>query len=156
MKHLINSLQAFHANSVVFMNLVKGFYLNTESVLMRQSQIVYKEIYLAADELLLETSLWLRRLGAEAPYTLEDFMANQTLGNVKPDTYCGVEMAMHLVPINKKIIEELKVLSEQALIQKEFALLEHLNALTKKHKEWSWYLESSLKLPPNPWKSLKD
>lgn len=156
MKHLINSLQAFHANSVVFMNLAKGFYLNTESVLMRQSQIVYKEIYLAADELLLETSLWLRRLGAEAPYTLEDFMKNQTLGNVKPDTYCGVEMAMHLVPINKKIIEELKVLSEQALIQKEFALLEHLNAVTKKHKEWNWYLESSLKLPPNPWKSLKD
>jgi DNA-binding ferritin-like protein len=156
MKHLINSLQAFHANSVVFMNLAKGFYLNTESVLMRQSQIVYKEIYLSADELLLETSLWLRRLGAEAPYTLEDFMANQTLGNVKPDTYCGVEMAVHLVPINKKIIEELKVLSEQALIQKEFALLEHLNEATKKHKEWNWYLESSLKLPPNPWKSLKD
>jgi hypothetical protein len=65
-------------------------------------------------------------------------------------------MAMHLVPINKKIIEDLKVLSEQAFIQKEFALLEHLNAATKKHKEWNWYLESSLKLPPNPWKSLKD
>lgn len=156
MKQLINSLQAFQANSVVFMNLVKGFYLNTESVLMRQSQTVYKEIYLAADDLLLETSLWLRRLGAEAPYTLEEFIGNQTLGNVKPDTYCGVEMAVHLVPINKKIIEELKVLSEQAMIQKEFALLEHLNEVTKKHKDWNWYLESSLKLPPNPWKSLKD
>jgi DNA-binding ferritin-like protein len=156
MKHLINSLKAFQANSFVFTNLVKGFWLNTESVLMRQSQIVYKEIYLSADELLLETSLWLRRLGEEAPYTIEEFSYHQTLGNVKPDTYCGVEMAMHLVPINKKIIEDLKVLSEQAFIQKEFALLEHLNAATKKHKEWNWYLESSLKLPPNPWKSLKD
>jgi DNA-binding ferritin-like protein len=149
-------MQKFQANSVVFMNLVKGFWLNTESVLMRQSQIVYKEMYLTSDELLLETSLWLRRLGAEAPYTLEEFTKNQTLGNVKPDTYCGVEMAVHLVPINKKIIEELKVLSELAMIQKEFALLEHLNQATKKHKEWNWYLESSLKLPPNPWKSLKD
>ena len=156
MKQLINSLQAFQANSVVFMNLVKGFYLNTESVLMRQSQTVYKEIYLSADDLLMETSLWLRRLGAEAPYTLEEFISNQTLGDVKPDTYCGVEMAVHLVPINKKIIEELKVLSEQAMIEKEFALLEHLNEVTKKHKDWNWYLESSLKLPPNPWKSLKD
>jgi DNA-binding ferritin-like protein len=156
MKHLINSLKAFQSNSFVFTNLVKGFWLNTESVLMRQSQIVYKEIYLSADELLLETSLWLRRLGEEAPYTIEEFSYHQTLGNVKPDTYCGVEMAMHLVPINKKIIEDLKVLSEQAFIQKEFALLEHLNTATKKHKEWNWYLESSLKLPPNPWKSLKD
>lgn len=156
MNQLINSLQKFQANSVVFMNLVKGFFLNTESVLMRQSQTVYKEIYLASDDLLLETSLWLRRLGAEAPYTLEEFTKNQTLGSVKPDTYCGVEMAVHLVPINKKMIEELKVLSELAMIQKEFALLEHLNAATKKHKEWNWYLESSLKLPPNPWKSLKD
>lgn len=156
MKQLINSLQTFQANSVVFVNLVKGFFLNTESVLMRQSQIVYKEMYIASDELLLETSLWLRRLGAEAPYTLEEFTKNQTLGNVKPDTYCGVEMAVHLTPINKKIIEELKVLSEQAMIAKEYALLEHLNAVSKKHKEWNWYLESSLKLPPNPWKSLKD
>ena len=40
MKQLIKSLQSFQSNSVVFMNLVKGFYLNTESVLMRQSQIV--------------------------------------------------------------------------------------------------------------------
>jgi DNA-binding ferritin-like protein len=138
------------------MNLVKGFYLNTESVLMRQSQTVYKEMYLASDEILMETSLWLRRLGAEAPYTLEEFTRNQTLGDVKPNTYCGVEMAIHLVPINKKIIEELKFLSELAMIQKEFALIEHLNLATKKHKEWNWYLESSLKLPPNPWKSLKD
>jgi len=156
MKHLINSLHTFQANSVVFMNLVKGFYLNTESVLMRQSQTVYKEMYLASDEILMETSLWLRRLGAEAPYTLEEFTRNQTLGDVKPNTYCGVEMAIHLVPINKKIIEELKFLSELAMIQKEFALIEHLNLATKKHKEWNWYLESSLKLPPNPWKSLKD
>lgn len=156
MKQLINSLQSFQANSVVFMNLVKGFYLNTESVLMRQSQTVYKEMYLAADDLLMETSLWLRRLGAEAPYTLEEFTKNQTLGNVKPDTYCGVEMAIHLVPINKKIIEELRVLSELAMIQKEFSLIEHLNLAVKKHMEWNWFLESSLKLPPNPWKSLKD
>jgi DNA-binding ferritin-like protein len=156
MEKLISSLQVFQANSVVFMNLVKGFYLNTESVLMRQSQTVYKEIYLAADSLLLETSIWLRRLGAEASYTLEDFTKNQTLGNVKPDTYCGVEMAIHLLPINKKMIEELKSLSEQAMFNKEFALCEHLNQVMTKHQEWNWYLESSLKLPPNPWKSLKD
>jgi len=156
MEKLISDLQAFHSNSVVFMNLVKGFYLNTESVLMRQSQTVYKEIYLEADRLLLETSLWLRRLGAEAPYTLEDFINKQTLGNVKPDTYCGVEMATHLAPINKKMIAELKSVSEEAMTNREYALCEHLNQVMTKHQEWNWYLESSLKLPPNPWKSLKD
>jgi DNA-binding ferritin-like protein len=156
MKQLINSLQELQSNSFIYSNLVKGFYLNTESVLMRQSQIVYKEIYLESDRLLMETSLWLRRLGGEALYTIEDISASQTLGNVKPDTYCGVEMAMHLVPINKTMIEEIRVVTDQAITSKEWALVPHLSELLKKHQEWNWMLESSLKLPPNPWKSLKD
>lgn len=156
MKQLINSLQELQSNLFVYSNLVKGFYLNTESVLMRQSQIVYKEIYLESDRLLMETSLWIRRFGGEALYTIEEISASQTLGNVKPDTYCGVEMAVHLVPINKKMIEEVKIVTDQAIASKEWALFQHLSDLLKKHQEWNWLLESSLKLPPNPWKSLKD
>lgn len=156
MKQLTNSLQELQSNSFVYTNLVKGFWLNTESVLMRQSQTVYKEIYLESDRLLTETSLWLRRLGGEALYTIEEISSSQTLGNVKPDTYCGVEMAVHLVPINKKMIEDIKVFTDQAIASKEWALVQHLSELLKKHQEWNWLLESSLKLPPNPWKSLKD
>lgn len=156
MKQLINSLQELQSNSFIYSNLVKGFYLNTESVLMRQSQIVYKEIYLESDRLLMETSLWIRRFGGEALYTIEDISASQTLGNVKPDTYCGVEMATHLVPINKTMIEEIRVVTDQAIASKEWGLVQHLSELLKKHQEWNWMLESSLKLPPNPWKSLKD
>jgi len=156
MKQLINSLQELQSNSFVYTNLVKGFWLNTESVLMRQSQTVYKEIYLESEKLLLETSLWLRRIGGEALYTIEEISASQTLGNVKPDTYCGVEMAVHLVPINKRIIEDVKIVTDQAISSKEWALVQHLSELLKKHQEWNWLLESSLKLPPNPWKSLKD
>jgi DNA-binding ferritin-like protein len=156
MKQLINSLQELQSNSFVYANLVKGFWLNTESVLMRQSQTVYKEIYLESENLLLETSLWLRRIGGEALYTIEEISASQTLGNVKPDTYCGVEMAVHLVPINKRMIEDIKIVTDQAISSKEWALVQHLSELLKKHQEWNWLLESSLKLPPNPWKSLKD
>jgi DNA-binding ferritin-like protein len=156
MKQLINSLQELQSNSFVYTNLVKGFWLNTESVLMRQSQTVYKEIYLESERLLLETSLWLRRLGGEALYTIEEISDSQTLGNVKPDTYCGVEMAVHLVPINKRMIEDIKIFTDQAIASKEWALVQHLSELLKKHQEWNWFLESSLKLPPNPWKSLKD
>lgn len=156
MKQLINSMQELQSNSFIYTNLVKGFYLNTESVLMRQSQIVYKEIYDQSDSLLMETSKWIRRLGGEALYTIEEISNAQTLGNVKPNTYCGVEMAIHLLPINKKMVEEIKIVTEQAITSKEWALVQHLSDLLKRHQEWSWFLESSLKLPPNPWKSLKD
>lgn len=156
MKQLINSLQELQSNTFVYTNLVKGFYLNTESVLMRQSQTVYKEIFLESDRLLMETSLWLRRIGGEALYTLEEISDAQTLGNVKPDTYCGVEMAVHLLPINKDMIENIKITTDQAISSKEWGLVQHLSELLKKHQEWNWFLESSLKLPPNPWKSLKD
>jgi DNA-binding ferritin-like protein len=95
-------------------------------------------------------------LGGEAPYTLEEYSLNQTLGNVKPDTYCGVEMAIHLTPINKKMIEQIKSLIKEANNNEEFGLVQHLSERLTKHQEWNWLLESSLKLPPNPWKSLKD
>jgi len=156
MKEIIKSLQGLQANLVVYSNLVKGFFLNTESVLMRQSRIVYKDIYTKSDEDTLSVSVWLRRLGGEAPYTLEEFSKNQTLGNVKPDTYCGVEMAIHLLPINNKMIEQLKSIIDEAILEKEFALVQSLSEILANHQEWTWFLESSLKLPPNPWKSLQD
>jgi DNA-binding ferritin-like protein len=156
MKEIIKSLQGLQANLVVYSNLVKGFFLNTESVLMRQSRIVYKDIYTKSDEDTLSVSVWLRRLGGEAPYTLEEFSKNQTLGNVKPDTYCGVEMAIHLLPINNKMIEQLKSIIDEAILEKEFALVQSLSEILANHQEWTWFLESILKLPPNPWKSLQD
>lgn len=155
-KELIKSLQEFQANSVVFAHLVHGFNWNTESVLMRQSRIVYEEIYKDAENAVHEVSVWLRRLNGEAPYTLEEFIANQTLGNVKPATYCGVEMAQHLVPINQRMIEDIKILVEQAIVHREHGLVQFLSNRLGQHQEWDWFLQSSLKLPPNPWKSLKD
>lgn len=156
MSNLNDSLKSFQANSIVFTNLVRGFFWNTESVLMRQSRIVYKEIYDNSESAVDKTSNWLRRLGLEASYTLEDYSKYQTLGNVKPDTYCGVEMAIHLVPINKKIIDDLKALISLALYESEHGLVQYLSERLAQHQEWNWFLESSLKLPPNPWKSLKD
>lgn len=156
MKDLDKSLKTFQANSIIFTDLVRGFLWNTESVLMRQSRIIYQEIYEKSESAVDQTSSWLRRLGLEASYTIEDYLRYQTLGNVKPDTYCGVEMAMHLVPINKKMIEDIKDLISLALNNSEYGLSQHLADRLSQHQEWNWFLESSLKLPPNPWKSLKD
>lgn len=156
MNMLIDALKIFQANSIIFTDLVRGFFWNTESVLMRQSRIIYEEIYNNSEDAVNKTSNWLRRLGAEASYTIEDYAKYQTLGNVKPETYCGVEMAMHLVPINKKMIEDLKSLFVLASDNREYALATYLSERLEQHQEWNWFLESSLKLPPNPWKSLKD
>ena len=65
-------------------------------------------------------------------------------------------MTIHLVPINQKMISLIKVLLEQAYIRKEFGLVQYLSERLKKHQTWNWQMTSHLKLPPNPWKSLKD
>jgi DNA-binding ferritin-like protein len=157
---LQHRLTQFQANSVIFTNLVRGFYWNTESVLMRQSRITYRDIYENSEPAIDATSDWLRKLGWEAPYTLEEHLKNETLssqaGPIKPKTYCGVEMAIHLVPINKVMISSLKSLIDVAYEDGEHGLVAYLSERLSKHQEWNWYLESSLKLPPNPWKSLKD
>lgn len=156
MENLINLLKQFQANSIVYTNLVRGFYWNTESVLMRQSRIIYQEIYKNSENAVDETSAWLRKLGEEAPYTIEEYTSNQTLGIIKPTTYCGVEMAMYLIPVNKKIIQDIKILISECHGNNEYGLSEYLARRLSQHQEWNWFLESSLKLPPNPWKSLKD
>ena len=160
MSDLRDGLVQFQANSVIFTNLVRGFYWNTESVLMRQSRIIYRDIYEDSEKAVDLTSDWLRKLGFEAPYTLEEYLVNQTLtaavGPIKPETYCGVEMAQHLVPINKQMVSSIKKLIVVASKENEFGLINHLSDRLSKHQEWDWFLGSSLKLPPNPWKSLKD
>lgn len=156
MNNLKDKLKTFQANSIVFTDLVRGFLWNTESVLMRQSRIIYQEIYENSESAVDKTSNWLRRLGLEASYTIEDYSKYQTLGNVKPDTYCGVEMAVHLVPINKIMIADIKSLITLSLENEEHGLVQYLSERLSQHQEWNWFLESSLKLPPNPWKSLKD
>jgi starvation-inducible DNA-binding protein len=155
-KYLASSLKELQANVLVFSHLVQGFYWNTESVLMRQSRIVYEEMYRKSAKHVDEISNWLRRLDEEAPYTLEEFITNSSLGNVKPDTYCGVEMAMHLQPINNVMVNDIKFVIDQAILNKEHGLANYLSELLTDHQEWDWFLKSSLKLPPNPWKSLKD
>lgn len=156
MEKLIKSLKSFQADYTVFYHLVHGFQLNTESVLMRQSRLVYEGIYKDAESATHDAAEWLRKLGAESLYTIEEFAEHKTFGNVKPDTYCGVEMAIHLVPINEKMIEDITSLIELSNEEKQYALSAFLTERLNKHQEWNWHLKSSLKLPPNPWKSLKD
>lgn len=156
MEKLIKSLKSFQADYTVFYHLTHGFQLNTESVLMRQSRLVYEDIYKDSYNALHATAEWLRKLGTEALYTIEEFAEHKTFGDVKPNTYCGVEMAIHLVPINEKMIESITALIEEANSEKQYALSAFLTSRLDKHQEWDWFLKSSLKLPPNPWKSLKD
>lgn len=154
--NLVNSLKELQSNLVVYSHLTRGFYWNTESVLMRQSRIIYEEIYRESEKHVDELSDWLRRLKAEAPYTLEEFAKYQTLGDVKPDTYCGVEMAVHLSPINAKMVSQIQLVTEIATADRQYGLAAFLSDLMSVYQTWDWFLESSLKLPPNPWKSLKD
>lgn len=156
MENLIKSLKSFQADYTVFYHLVHGFQVNTESVLMRQSRIVYEDIYKDAEKATHDTAEWLRKIGVESLYTIEEFLAHKTFGDVKPDTYCGVEMAVHLVPINEKMIKDIVSLIEESNKEKQYALSLFLSERLNKHQEWDWFLKSSLKLPPNPWKSLKD
>lgn len=155
-KYLFSSLKELQSNLIVFSHLVQGFYWNTESVLMRQSRIIYEEMYRESAKSVDVVAIWLRRLGQEAPYTLEEFALNQTLGDVKPDTYCGVEMAVHLEPINRRMVNDIKFIIDQSILNKEHGLAKDLSDILSIHQEWNWFLSSSLKLPPNPWKSLKD
>lgn len=155
-KYLVNSLKELQSNLIVYSHLTRGFYWNTESVLMRQSRIIYEEIYRESEKYVDGISDWLRRLKEEAPYTLEEFAKYQTLGDVKPNTYCGVEMAVHLSPINSRMVKDIKLVIDQALMNKEYGLVAFLSEMMTAFQTWDWFLESSLKLPPNPWKSLKD
>ena len=145
MDKLISMLKRWQANSVVFYSTAHGFHWNVEGPLFTQYHAFFKEIYEDVQDTIDTISEWLRRLDVVAPYTLSDFIATQTYGDTQLDSNSPIAMSRQLLAMNDKMISDIKIMFDEATLQKEQGLANFLAERQDKHEFWGWWLKSSLK-----------
>lgn len=149
MDKLIMMLKKWQANSVVFYSTAHGFHWNVEGPLFTQYHDFFKEIYEDLHGTIDTISEWMRKFDVMAPYTLNDFIAAQTYGDVQLDSNSPISMSRQLLSMNDQMIADIKVMFDEATLQKEQGLANFLADRQDKHEFWGWWLKSSLKATVN-------
>jgi starvation-inducible DNA-binding protein len=145
MNELIMMLKKWQANSVVFYTTAHGFHWNVEGPLFTQYHEFFGDIYADVYETIDTISEWLRKFDVIAPYTLTDFIAAQTYGDVQLDSNSPITMSRQLLEMNNKMISDIKIMFDFATLQNEQGLANFLAERQDKHEFWGWWLRSSLK-----------
>ena len=145
METLINKLKVWQANSVVFYSTAHGFHWNVEGPLFTQYHSFFEEIYSDVYATIDTISEWLRKFDVVAPYTLQDFIANNNYGDVQNESNSPLSFSRQLLAMNDKMISDIKIMFDEATLQKEQGLANFLADRQDKHEFWGWWLKSSLK-----------
>lgn len=145
MDKLISMLKGWQANTIVFKSTAHGFHWNVEGPLFTQYHAFFKEIYEDVDDTIDTISEWLRKFDVVAPYTLQDFITNNNYGDVQLESNSPLSMTRQLLAMNDKMISDIKVMFDEATLQKEQGLANFLADRQDKHQFWGWWLRASLK-----------
>jgi starvation-inducible DNA-binding protein len=145
MNELVAALKRWQANSVVFYNTAQGFHWNVEGPLFTQYHDFFGEVYADVYATIDKIAEWLRKFDVQAPYTLQDFMASQTYGDVQLDSNSPIAMSRQILAMNEAMILDIKNMFDVATLEREQGLANFLADRQDKHEFWGWWLRSSLK-----------
>ena len=145
METLIQKLKQWQANSVVLYSTAHGFHWNVEGPLFTQYHAFFEQIYTDVYETIDTISEWMRKFDAKAPYTLQDFTINNNYGDVQVESNSPIVMSKQLLDMIEKMISDVKVLFDEATLQKEQGLANFAADRQDKLEFWAWWLRSSLK-----------
>jgi starvation-inducible DNA-binding protein len=149
MDQLVYKLKQFQANSVVLYSTAHGFHWNVEGPLFTQYHeffgSVYTDVYSTIDTI----SEWMRKFDTPAPYTLESFLQSNTYGDVQLDSNSPIAMSRQLLEMVESMISDVKIIFDEATLQKEQGLANFLADRQDKLEFWAWWLRSSLKATVN-------
>jgi starvation-inducible DNA-binding protein len=149
MDQLVYKLKQFQANSVVLYSTAHGFHWNVEGPLFTQYHeffgSVYADVYSTIDTI----SEWMRKFDTPAPYTLESFLQSNTYGDVQLDSNSPIAMSRQLLEMVESMISDVKIMFDEATLQKEQGLANFLADRQDKLEFWAWWLRSSLKATVN-------
>ena len=144
MENIIAMLRQYLANSVVFSNVAHGFHWNVEGPLFTEYHELFGEIYEDVDGTIDTIAEWMRIFGAKAPYTLQQFIADQNFGEIFTESNSPITMSRMLLDMNNKIIADVKIMFDDATAQKEQGLANFLADRQTAHEKWGWFLRSIL------------
>jgi starvation-inducible DNA-binding protein len=144
MEQLIAMLKQYLSNTVVFASTAHGFHWNVEGPLFTEYHEFFGEIYEDVDGTTDEIAEWLRKFNIKSPYTLNEFIETQNIGDVSTESNSPITMSKMLYDINSKFIEDIKMMFDEATRNNEQGLADFLAARLTAHQKWGWFLRSIL------------
>ena len=149
MNQIIDLLKKLQANSVVLYSTAHGFHWNVEGPLFTQYHEFFEKIYSDIYGTIDTIAEFLRKYDTPAPYTFLDFTSNNTYGDVQVDSNSPISMSKQLLSMIESMISEVKVLFDEATLQKEQGLANFLADRQDQLEFHAWWLRSSLKQTVN-------
>jgi len=141
---LVNAIATILSDSVVFSHQVQGAHWNVVGPDFSQYHALFAEIYEDVDSAIDPLAEDIRKLGASAPYRLQDFAR---YSNIDDSVELGVmpqELASYLHKANDIIIEDINYGFSLANAMNEQGIANLLAERDDMHKKWRWQLGASL------------
>jgi len=141
---LVNALATVLSDAIVFTNQAQGAHWNVVGHDFHQYHAFFAEIYEDVEDSIDPLAENIRKLGAMAPYRLQDFAR---LSNIDDSTECGSttsELTSYLHASNEIMIEDINYAFALANAMNEQGIADFLAARDDMHKKWRWQLGASL------------
>ena len=145
MDQLIGLLRQYLANSVVLASTAHGFHWNVEGPLFSEFHDLFGGYYEDVDATIDTIAEWMRAFDVQAPYTLQQFMDAQNIGETLTSTNSPIVMTRMLLMINNKFIDDLKVMFDSATELKEQGLANFFADRITVHEKFGWKFKASIK-----------
>lgn len=145
MDQLIGLLRQYLANSVVLASTAHGFHWNVEGPLFEEFHELFGEYYEDINGTVDAIAEWMRAFDVQAPYTLQQFMDAQNIGETLSVTNSPIVMTRMLLVMNDKFINDLKVMFTSANEVNEQGVADFFAARIAAHQKWGWMFRSSIK-----------
>ena len=145
MDQLIGLLRQYLANSVVLASTSHGFHWNVEGPLFEEYHELFGNYYEDIDGTVDTIAEWMRSFDVQAPYTLQQFMDAQNIGETLSSTNSPIVMTRMLLTLNDKFINDLKVMFDSATEMKEQGLANFFADRMTAHQKRGWMFRASIK-----------
>lgn len=149
MEELIARLKRWQANSVVLYSTAHGFHWNVEGILFTQYHAFFEKIYTDVYETIDTIAEHLRKFDTYSPFTLSDFQALNTYGDIRSTSTSPQAMSQILLVMIEQMIEEVKDLFDVATNNREQGLANFCADRQDQLEFWAWWLRASLKTTIN-------
>lgn len=145
MDQLILLLRQYLSNSVVLANMAHGFHWNVEGPLFEEYHELFGNYYEDIDGTIDTIAEWMRAFDVQAPYTLQQFMDSQNIGETLTVSNSPIVMTRMLLIVNDKFINDLKAMFDVATELKEQGIANFFADRMTAHEKWGWMFRSSVK-----------
>ena len=141
---LVSNLKTLQADVVTAYFQIHGYHWNVEGMLFPEMHAKFLEIYEDVYDSIDDISEMMRKLGAKAPFQLQEFVLNRRIGEVYSGNSPKDQIESFLVS-NDLVIEDLEMAHKAAEEMGEIGIASDLEIRHSMHKKWKWQLSSTIK-----------